>query len=101
ADERAEVVALGNRVLARLVLRPPIGLAVAESVHEALALARGRVARLAAPIIGLELGRQIAVIVAVGVNGERGGQAHARPAGLTRIADAETGHREDAGRQLE
>src|SRR5580765_446981 len=101
ADERAEVVALGNRVLARLVLRPPVGLAVAEAVPEALALARPRVARLAAPCIGLQRGRHTAVVVAVGVHDHRGRQPHARPAGLTRIADAESGHRKDAGRQLE
>src|SRR5580765_4857068 len=100
ADERAKVVPLWHRVLARLVLRPSIGIAVAEPLDEPLALPRRRVARLAAPIIRLELGRQVAVVVAVRVHGQRGGQPHARPAHLTRVTDAEPRHGKDAGRQL-
>src|SRR5947209_18271882 len=93
-DERAEVVALGNRVLAGLVLRPAVALGVAEAVGEALALARRRVARLAAAVVVLHQRLEPAVVVAVGVHGQGGRQAHAAPARQGRIAETRAGQRE-------
>src|SRR6185295_7474870 len=100
-DVWPEVVALGHGVLPRLVLRPPVRLLMAEAVDEPLALLGRGVTRLAAAVVVLELRGQVGIVVAVDVHGDRRRQPHADPAGLTRIADAHAGHREDAGRQLQ
>src|SRR5437870_7403400 len=100
-DERAKVVALRDRVLARLVLGPAVRLGVAEAIDVALALTRRRVPGLAAAIVRLELRGQIAIVVAIGVDRQRRRQAHAAPAGLRRLPDTESRHRKDARRQRE
>src|SRR5947209_13606230 len=100
-DERAKVVALGYRVLARLVLGPAVRLGVAVTIDVSLVLARRGVPGLAAAIVRLELRGQIAIVVAVRVDRQRRRQAHAAPAGLRRIPDTESRHRKHARRQRE
>src|SRR4029077_2874949 len=92
ADEGAEVVPLRRRVLAGLVLRPAVRLGVAESLHVALVLLRGGVARLAPLIVGREQGGQVPVVVAVGVHRDRGREAQADEARRQRGAGADGGH---------
>src|SRR5436309_6275397 len=101
ADERAEVVALRDRVLARLVLGPAVRLGVAVAIDVPLALARRGMPGFAAAIVRFELPGQVVVVVAIGVDRQRRRQAHAAPAGLRGISDAESRHREHTGRQLE
>src|ERR687888_572316 len=71
ADIRTEAVALRDRVLPRLVLRPAVAIGVAPAVGQPLALARRGVPRLApAGVVVDELG-QPAGVVAGGVHGQR------------------------------
>src|SRR5262245_1257352 len=67
-DERAEVVALGHGVLARLVLRPAVRLGVAPAVDETLAFPRRDVARLTTAVVARNLLGERAVVVASGVD---------------------------------
>src|SRR4030095_3342820 len=96
-DVGTKAVALRNGVLSRLVLRPAVALAHAPAVGQPLALPRRGVARLAAAVVVLHERLEAAVVVAVGVHGQRGRQPHADPAPLCRIAPAAAGYREHAG----
>src|SRR5437762_7408068 len=99
ADVGTEAVALGDGVLPRLVLRPAVALGIAPAVGQPLALARRGVARLAPPVVVVDERLEPAVVVTVGVHGERRWQAQADPAGLRRVAETHAGYREDARRQ--
>src|SRR5437879_13344862 len=76
ADERAEVVALRGRVLARLVLGPAVRLGVAVAIDVALVLARRGVPGFAAAIVRLELRGEGVVVGAIGGDRRPRRQSH-------------------------
>src|SRR5262249_20280689 len=94
-----EVGALWHGVLPRLVLGPAVEGRFAPLVRRALL--RVGTDDGAPPVIGLDLRGEIAVVIAVLMQGKGKAEAWRDGAILRRPSDAEAGHRDDALRQLQ